>query len=591
MELVAGKPPGGAELGNAGDTSRFDAFSGVQRAVRRVACLPLWAHALALAALLLFWVPYIGRDGLFVSDEGAVEAQVGLVAETGAWTTENPAPVIDPEQEALPMAGAEGTADGRWAPYVKQPGYVAVLVALDAAVGTWAATIAGVGGTAVAALTAGLLAGRARPGLGPATLWATGAVSPLAFDAHLTMAHAPAAALAGCAVVAVAMEARSVRPRAWLLVLAAVLVGCGALLRAEAVLFGLALAVGAGWAHRRRPGVALAHGLTLVAAAATGWWLNKATTAAALDGERAGSLPSIDVQADGWLIDRLRGMRSSLFAGGYSDSTLGATFLVVGVGLALLATVVARRHPQDRAVVVLAVAATAATAMRWVDGAGAVPGLFMAFPLLAVGWAALGWRSVRAPGMEVLVPASAAFAAAVVATQYSIGGGVEWGGRYFAVGLPAAVPVAVVGLADLGRRLDRRTAVVAGVGLGAASVLLAALGAAALRSSHDTSARLADAVRDGRTVVVPQDGVPTVVANGDLIGRLVWRPGVDGRWFTADEETLGDLSMRLDDAGVDAFTLVSRAVVADLDELGPAWRVDREIATVRGWRVVAVVST
>ena len=80
-----------------------------------------------------------------------------------------------------------------------------------------------------------------------------------------------------------------------------------------------------------------------------------------------------------------------------------------------------------------------------------IPGLLVTVPVL---WGLAGSSTVGpvpglvdAPGGRCVVGA-----VAVIATQYSIGGGVEWGGRYFAVLLPVAVAVVVTGAVGTLRR-------------------------------------------------------------------------------------------------------------------------------------------
>src|SRR5262249_44478830 len=93
-------------------------------------------------------------------------------------------------------------------------------------------------------------------------------------------------------------------------------------------------------------------------------------------------------------------------------------------------------------VVVAMVGAAACYVARLLVGpAGSVPGLALAFP---AGWFLL-WAAGRQVADGVAAPVMAVVAGvvtiAVLVTEYAIGGGVEWGGRYFAIVIPVAVPV------------------------------------------------------------------------------------------------------------------------------------------------------
>ena len=86
-----------------------------------------------------------------------------------------------------------------------------------------------------------------------------------------------------------------------------------------------------------------------------------------------------------------------------------------------------------------------------------VPGLLVAAPVLAAGLVALRRSCLRPLGAGLAFTTFAVFALLVAATQYARGGSGEWGGRYFALGLPVLVPVALLALAEAGARLDAVT--------------------------------------------------------------------------------------------------------------------------------------
>ena len=108
---------------------------------------------------------------------------------------------------------------------------------------------------------------------------------------------------------------------------------------------------------------------------------------------------------------------------------------------------------------------------------------------------------------------------AILATQYSIGGGVEWGGRYFAVLVPVAVPVIVAGALPTLRaaRPDRRSAVLLGTAAVVVTSTVAMLALGALRESHQRAEQLAEHIAAAAAVVEPPGGTPVVVMTSNRL--------------------------------------------------------------------------
>jgi hypothetical protein len=157
-----------------------------------------------------------------------------------------------------------------------------------------------------------------------------------------------------------------------------------------------------------------------------------------------------------------------------------------------------------------------------------IAGLAPAWPLAVVGLAAWRWRA--APVAErVLAVTAGLFTGGVLATQYSEGGGLDWGGRFFAC-LAVPLAVLVVGTFDRLRaaqvgsgRPVGRPVLVAAVVLG----LLLPAGAAAMttESLRDDHAGIAD-----RVVATEATAVVSLVP---AINRLSWRTVPEVRWVTA----------------------------------------------------------
>src|SRR5205085_8935669 len=145
----------------------------------------------------------------------------------------------------------------------------------------------------------------------------------------------------------------------------------------------------------------------------------------------------------------------------------------------------------------LATVAAVASILALLTGTTAiVPGLLVACPLVLVGLV-----SFRRAGTDDGPPSSrraaslaastfAGFALAVIATQYATGGSGEWGGRYFAIGLPLLVPVCLLNLRRVGRKVSDGSRRVAAAALVVCTACLSVIGINGLRYNHDFRARL-----------------------------------------------------------------------------------------------------
>src|SRR5258708_6417117 len=69
----------------------------------RLGAAPLWAHAVALALVLVAVLPLVGTHSQFSADEGAAIAQAKLLSNGDGWTTTHPFPAADPSGEAFPI--------------------------------------------------------------------------------------------------------------------------------------------------------------------------------------------------------------------------------------------------------------------------------------------------------------------------------------------------------------------------------------------------------------------------------------------------------------------------------------------------------
>jgi hypothetical protein len=307
---------------------------------------------------------------------------------------------------------------------------------------------------------------------------------------------------------------------------------------------------------------------TVAAAGALG--LDRALSARIIGGAPTGVNTLAGRDVAGFLGTRLKALALMLLAPGETWSAgaqVGLFMVLVGalvLGLAL------RRDPVPRPILALAaLTAVAGAVVPFFSGApGTVPSLLVACPVVAVGVVAVRPGTLSPPA-RTLGGIAVAFAAAVGLTQYAQGGGVEWGARFLAVGLPAILPVALAVVAGAADRLDRGRAGWLVGGLAASSLILAGLAVWSLRYTHDTTRRFIDqlavaAERAPGPDLGDGDRRPIVVSTWFAVGRITGVSGPAVRGLTVDSGAdLAAVAARLKAAGVDGFVLVSE----DRDDL------------------------
>ena len=293
--------------------------------------------------------------------------------------------------------------------------------------------------------------------VGP-TLWTVGVASPLLFDGFLAIAHTLAAALAAGAVLVAlrAADRRSVATALGVVPCVAVAV----LFRTEAVFFAAGLASVAGGLalasrRARRPAGAGKGAATALLAVAGGAVLATVVTMALEDRWTAHLLGTVSV-ADplttastpgGGLGSQMRAFVLTWLTTGYSTSGVVDVALFVMASGTVLAALAVRHRAEDRITVGLSLLVGAAAALALAAGpVHLVPGLLIAFPVLAAGMTLVNRPALATDTARVAFGTFVVFALGVAATQYERGGSGEWGGRYFAVGLPLVVPVVLLAI-------------------------------------------------------------------------------------------------------------------------------------------------
>jgi hypothetical protein len=540
--------------------------AGTTPAWRRCWGAPVGVHVAALALVLLALVPVVGTVSSFSADEGAAIIQARSLAGGDGWIVEHPVPEVDPTGASYPLENSAVGTNG-FAPYAKHPLYPVLLAAADRAGGVVAMVLLSLAGTLAAAGLAAALARRIDPGLARPTVWVVGLASPLLFDGYLVMAHTLAAAAATGAVL-LAVKAAERRSPA-LTAAVAPSVAAAVMLRTEAVFLAAALAATAVVVFRRRgllPAAAAGAGALGAVAAEYVW--SGAILGGAVAGGGAGAAPL----AGSGLAGRVDGFVLTWLTTGYEASGLVNLALVAMLASTTLAAITVRRRPgETRAVVALSVTAAAAALTALLAGpANIVPGLVVAFPLLAAGIVLVDRSTLRTPVARLAAGTFALFALGVLATQYARGGSGEWGGRYFALGLPIAVPVLLAAIAERGRALAPAARRAAAGSLVVVVVSLASMGIGGLRANHGHNDAMNDAVRRATASV---GGSPVVLAGSGTVARQGWPTFDEGRWL-----------LDQGDAGTRAALLDRLAAAGDTTVV----RVTRDPADVPGYDVVAV---
>lgn len=504
-----------------------------ERPAQRRRRRPLAVHAAALGLLLLALAPLMHLQTGWVGDEGAYAIQVRSLQQ-GEWEYRYGGQSFDPKGSWFPLATGEGfdyRFGGRFYSYVKHPTYV-LLQRLSVGVfgdgiGFHLPAMIGALLCAVAAwLLAAEIAGRGER----LAFWLT-ASGPVMFNAYVMWAHALSAGLAGLTLL---VGLRLAKGRWSLVGLAALAAGVvlGGLLRAEGVLFGLALVVPLGLLAWRTLGlargaaVAATAGVSALGVRFVGGWLVDLVvrTSYGSDSIRQGNvrLP--------YLEGRLTGARHILWQG--SEATPHASQLLQQAALLALAAALVmriRRWPAAIASAVLLGGAAVLIATRFGDHPfESVTGLLVAWPVLIVGLLVhrrAGWSA----SASAVVGTVLAFTAAVILTQYAIGGGLEWGGRFLSPLMAPLAALAAVGVYDVVRaQRNRVVAAVLVLAIAAVAVLPIGSGLRLLEKYRTDKQGFYDelAARSSSVIVI---GVPSLVE----LPRGAWKMDDRFDWIMA----------------------------------------------------------
>lgn len=514
------------------------------------------AHA-ALAALALVAVSwFVGPPGYFFIDEAAFHAQLEVLDELDAWVVPEPF-------DRAPGSGIGGAmardhdVEGGYAPFVKHPVHLQLAHLADDLAGRAGVRALSTIGAAVAAAATGLLA--VSLGRRPAVLavWLTALASPLVFHAQLVVGHALAAGVAALLVWRV-HAARRWRADP---VLAALLGAAGVLVRSEvALLLASTVAVHAVWSLRARRWNRFSVAVAAAVGGAAAYLAEPRLVERWVGGESAPA--TISAGSRGGAEGSLSGLRVALLQADLARPGALSALTVVLVGaLGALALLRLRSRPTDPGLAAVLGVATLGAAIVHLTEPDVVAGILWAFPAL---WLLVGLRrgdlgsDVVGPGLAI----AGVFAIAVLATQYEVAGsGMEWGWRYFAVGLPALVPALALGADRLWRAAGADRTLLVGLGAVAVAFLLVPASGIVEQRRYlsdteyflDRSAALADEV----DVIVTVD---------PSFSRLAYPLTIDGRVATAT--SLPEAVETVAEAGADRIAVLWRGDDAPDVDLG-----------------------
>ncbi len=541
---------------------------------------PLAAHLAAYAVMVVGLLALIPAAGSFSSDAGAYGGQVYALRH-GGWALERPVAVVDEVNEG--WLNTAITPDGP-TPYTSNPSYALLLHGAASLVhgpgpGSGGPAEARAGDLALglrlvpalsalaAAAGAWFLARRLAPDdpRAPAVAFWLLALSPVLVNATTLWAHTLTTALGAAsllAVLALTDDDRSAdfdlrRPLGAGAALSATLVAAGAV-RTEALFWVGAVTLTGLVRARRWSTRALVTGSGALGGAA---WLGDRLWGARLRVDRLPIETNVDALSEGpdWLAGRLPAAWLVMVNG--PAGGLGPLLTAAALSALAAAVLNARREGRagHRVQVVLITAATVAYGIRLAIAPDVtISGLMGAWPAVAFLLLAARADPGRADaaggtgagagrrGLRWILAPVALLTTLVLATQYSSGGGLQWGGRYLSFALaPLAVAAAIRGRALVERlRLPL-------VGLLIAPALCGAAVTVTLQRQHQRAVDQASA------------GAPVVVTESPALPRIAW-PTLPVAFYRAEDDDVVALLGVLAGAGVAAVD-VHGLGASDLD--------------------------
>ncbi|MDZ7673567.1 MAG: hypothetical protein U5K30_00635 [Acidimicrobiales bacterium] len=340
-----------------------------------------------------------------------------------------------------------------------------------------------------------------------------------------------------------AVDVADGRRQPWMGAVAGALLGLGAVMRQELLVYALTIvaAVCISMAVRRRLVAAVVAGASSVAGLGAVWLLNariESTFGGASRGDRASATLSGAVESE--TATRIEEGLRTTFAISSANEPVA---IVLGIVFVIIVATAARyvpRLPHDRLPLVVAVLSLPFLAVV-MTGLGFVSGLFAAFPVAS---AALAFRGGRRAGIVTVV--AVVSLPIVWAFQLLGGAGPQWGGRYVLLSGFLLGVVGVVTLCRDGMPAAARNTVIA-VSLGVTLFGVVWL----VHRSHEVD-RFFDEV-----IEVQEDAL---IGRNQFFLREVGQRSLDERWLSAPRDGALDGPVRvLSRAGVERFSVLQRS--------------------------------
>lgn len=493
------------------------------------------AVALLLGAITFAQNPVASA---FTSDDGAYGLAIESLVDGDGWSIPHALHEVDPDGTTYPYANSAITEDGYF-PAARHAAWAAALSLPARALGTWGMRLLLFAGFAAAVAATSRLAVAAGRHKAAAVAMVLAAASPLFFNTLQFWAHTPAAAAIGLAMVG---ALRVMDGRRGLVPVLAVVAGCAtaAAVRGDGAVFALAtgvVIVASSLRARSLSGV--------VVGGLAGFSTVAAYVASAAFGESiVGSAAAVgagESRATGEGRGRWLGLLHTFLS--TNEGTGPFVLVVAAVALAAIGAVLIRRGDHERAAAVL-VAASAIWLVRIVVfGSSTATGLIGAWPLAML---VLGrsWRRYN-PAERRLICILAIGALGVAATQYDVGGGGNWGGRFLAPALPALAVLIAASLPPVRELQDvRRSDLLPAVGL---------LTIVCLFASWTLDLRIRSNFVDVLGVLETVDSDVPVVTSALHVPRMDWAAYPERQWLLipAGDDGPGEIRRLLDRAGID----------------------------------------
>ena len=519
---------------------------------------PLAFLAVLSVAVVAAWFALVSAGTSVTSDDGAYAVQAIQVTDGDGWSVPHALADVDPDGRTYPFVNSTITEDGFF-PGGRSAVWVELLASTHGALGLVGFRSLPAIGLAMAAVAAAHVSGRIH---GPSARLPAGLLvlaSPVLFDALQLWAHAPVVgAIAVLLACAVGPASSSVR---W----SKVLVGSAAAslasaLRPDGLIFALAVVAVCGVVALRARSVGrIAAAGAFGAAAMAGYAASALYARSVVGSAEAVGATSIRSEASGvagFVGSRVSGALHT-FVSAWGDP-VGVVVAVLAVAVVGAAVAGVRRGDTREATVLVGVACAI-----WIVRISVMPdapasGLLGAWPIVLL-VLVRRWRDLAEQERQLAAIIGVA-SFGVLVTQYSIGGGLNWGGRFVAPAIPALAVLVVGALQSLPRGQGEAALRRSVVALAAVLVIGSLAFDATYRARHREMVDAAQSL-DGRIVVTSIDALP----------RLAWRlhPGV--QWLVLppdpdEEEPAGTLLELLQRQGIERVQLLG-VLGADADIL------------------------